>query len=207
MNKRKTVFSLLLILAVTTAGIHVSYADDSSDTNVITHLSFDNSNLDNSYCNAEAVGNILYEDSDSGKCALLSSNGYIKLSGNSMNNLLAGKNDLTISMRIKQNTADTSWWFYAAPDDSTQKYKYENYFGLMGSGSNLTAERYKNNGARSETVSSSFSTGKWTDVVLSISEAKTDMYINGKLVSSAASDYTLSEILSDDPVVYIGKAN
>lgn len=206
MNKRKTAFSLLLILAVSTAGIP-AYADYNSDSNVIAHLNFDSGSLDNSYCNAEAVGNILYQDSDNGKCAVLSSNGYIKLSGSSGNDLLAGKNNLTISMRIKQNTADTSWWFFAAPDDSTQKYKYENYFGLMGSGSKLTAERYKNNGARSETISSSFSTGEWTDVVLSISEAKTDMYINGKFVSSASSDYTLSEILSDDPVAYIGKAN
>lgn len=203
MTNKKNMICLITAFVISAACCPV-FADGTQDQNVIAHFDFDSSSLEGSHGTAEAVGNIVYDDTDDGKCAVLSESGYIKLTSSDK---LAGKDDITIAMRIKQNTSDTSWWFFAAPDDTEQKYKYENYLGIMGSSSKLTTERYKNNGERSQTVSSPFKQGEWTDVVISVSGTKTDMYINGKLTGSADSLYTLSDILSDSPVAYIGKAN
>lgn len=204
MTDKKAILSILTALAISvSAGCPIAAAGD-EDTNVLAHFDFDSASLDGNFGTAEAVGNLTYEDTAGGKCAALSDNGYIKLTSTDK---LVGKDDITIAMRIKQNASDTSWWFFAAPDDTAQKYKYEKYLGIMGGNSKLTAERYKNDGERSQTVSGSFSQGQWTDVVLSISGEKTDMYINGQHAASADSDYKLSEILSTSPVAYIGKAN
>ncbi len=145
MTDKKAILSILTALAISVSASCPIAAAGDEDTNVLAHFDFDSASLDGNFGTAEAVGNLTYEDTAGGKCAALSDNGYIKLTSTDK---LVGKDDITIAMRIKQNASDTSWWFFAAPDDTAQKYKYEKYLGIMGGNSKLTAERYKNDGER-----------------------------------------------------------
>ena len=154
-------------------------------------------------------GSITYEESYDGSYAAKftgSANNYISLSNADGTNLLAGKDEITITLRKKAGNA-TSWWLFASPDNSTQQYQQEHYLGMLDSGSALTVERYHNFGSRNESPSYSYTQGVWQEVTAVIGKNKTTLYINGKAVSEKSYSFKLSDMLGDNPVTYIGRAN
>ncbi|MCD8181227.1 MAG: Ig-like domain-containing protein [Firmicutes bacterium] len=174
-------------------------------------LSFDNKDLTStsSYGMAEGVGTPAYAEVDDRVCLQLDGTNTtaIKLTDANGNPLLTGQENLTISFSVKPTSTSTSWWFYAAPSDSSQTYQSEKYIGALGGDGTLTFERYNNSGSRSASASGAYTINDWNDVIISVDDDKTDIYVNGELVGSEESSVNISDMLGSSSVVYIGKAN
>lgn len=174
-------------------------------------LSFDNKDLTSasSYGIAEGVGTPAYAEVDDRVCLQLDGTNTtaIKLTDANGNPLLTGQENLTISFSVKPTASTTSWWFYAAPSDSSQTYQQEKYIGALGGDGTLTFERYNNSGSRSTSASGAYTINDWNDVIISVDDDKTDIYVNGVLVDSEDSSVNISDMLGSASVAYIGKAN
>lgn len=135
---------------------------------------------------------------------------YLSLTNGDGTSLLAGKEEITISLDTKQGRTSTNWIFYAAPNTGTQTYLKEQYFGAMTQNGNIKIERYKSAETGSRAACPEAATGSnWAHIDVVVAEDSTSLYINGQLVENGTveSDYKLSEILGDSGIFYIGKAN
>ena len=52
-----------------------------------------------------------------------------------------------------------------------------------------------------------YKTNEWNDVIISIADGVTDVYVNGTRTSSVNSTVNISDMLGKNSVAYIGKAN
>lgn len=177
---------------------------------VLISLDFDGQDLSSGspYGAAEAVGSVGYGEGEDGTSCLYldgSGDGYVKLTDANGDSLFAGRDEITVSFKVKPATSDTSWWLFAASNDNEQKFEQEHYIGLLGQ-SVLTAERY-NSGSRPVNASAQYNINEWNDVIVSFGADSTSIYINGTKVSEQASEYSLADILGTLPVAYIGHAN
>lgn len=180
-----------------------------ADDGLIFALDFDNQTTEATVGRTELFGDIAYEeDGNGGYAARLGDKrgNYLSIADENGKPLLAGHDELTITFR-KKAEAVTSWWLFAAPDDNAQVYGMEHYLGILDNGSNLTAERYNNSGARNESPTYAYEQGIWQDVALVITKTKSMLYVDGEFVSEKEYDFTLSEMLGKNPVIYIGHAN
>ncbi|MDR0671914.1 MAG: family 43 glycosylhydrolase, partial [Oscillospiraceae bacterium] len=135
-----------------------------------------------------------------------SSNNFLSVTKRDGGSLLAGYEEITISFDAKPNRTATNWVFYAAPDANAQTYQRERYLGVMVNNGTTTVERYNNSGSRPANPSAA--TGSdWAHIDVVITEGATQIYVKGKLVGTASSNYTLSSILGSGGIVQIGKAN
>ena len=123
--------------------------------------------------------------------------------------LLNHVKEMSVSFQAKPE-GGVNWVFYAAPDENTQAYLYEKYLGIMQStDGTATAQRYKNQGARpADTVASAKADSSgWYDVTVVYTETDTILYVDGKEVARQSGQYALSDILGENSILYIGKAN
>ena len=158
---------------------------------------------------ATVKGNIQLQDRIDGDTALYldgSSGTYLDVTAKDGSSLLKGKDEITISFDTKPGRNNTNWIFFSAPNDNEQKYNSEHYFAGYSTNSMVRIERYNNSGARSEAIIGNSDTN-WSHVDVVVSEADTSIYINGEKASTVASEYTLSDILGDKSILYLGKAN
>ncbi len=161
--------------------------------------------------NAKAEGSHTLQDShhrQAGKALYLdgSAGQYLTVTDINGNSLLTGTDELTISFESKPDRNDTNWLFYAAPDEARQNWQKERYIGIMQNTGTITAERYLNNGARPQNPS--YNAGSdWVHVDVVLRTDKTEIYVNGVKQAEAASNYALSDILGDNSILQIGKAN
>lgn len=171
-------------------------------------MNFDNQDMTTISGKAELVGHITYQQSGDGYAAKFngSGNNYIAITNSDGSSIFKDKDEITITMRKKSNSA-TSWWLYASPNNDAQAYQFEHYLGILDNGSKLTVERYNNNGARNESAYYDYSQGAWQDVTVVISKNRTTVYIDGKAVSEQSYNFALSDMLGSSPVAYIGRAN
>jgi len=131
---------------------------------------------------------------------------YLEVTGEDGSSLLKGQDEVTISFDTKAERTGTNWLYYAAPDTRTQKYNSEQYLGVMQQNGKVKSERYKNSGSRP--ASPQAETGSdWSHVDVVVSENATSVYVNGEKKAEEASDISLQDIVGDDGVFYIGKAN
>lgn len=119
---------------------------------------------------------------------------------------MTGQKNITISFKVKPTTTTTSWWFLPHQTAVTDISK-EQYLGAMTNNSTLTSERYNNSGTRSEAAKGAYNTNEWNDVIISIADGVTDVYVNGTRTSSVNSTVNISDMLGKNSVAYIGKAN
>lgn len=184
-------------------------APELPDSGELIHLDLDGS-LDSSspYGKAEPLGTPAFETVDGRSCLKLdgTNNTAIKLTDANGNPLLTGRKNITIAFKMKPDSAN-SWWFYAAPNNNSQDYMKEHYLGALGSKASLTVERYNNSGTRSEAALAKYTEGEWNDVMISVNDGMTSVYVNGALAGSAESVTDISEMLGNKSVAYIGKAN
>lgn len=174
-------------------------------------LNFDNADLTSTstYGKAQALGTAVFETVD-GRSALKlggSNATAIKLTDANGNSLLTGQKNLTIAFKVKPTATSTSWWFYAAPNDSAQTYQQEKYIGALGGNGTLTFERYNNSGSRSVSASGAYTVNEWNDVMISIDDGASTIYVNGSIIGTAESTVDISSMLGTSSVAYIGKAN
>lgn len=176
---------------------------------VIASFNFDSEQdgLTGAGAKAEVRGNVQYRDYMDGKALYLDGNGgHLSVTKESGESLLTGVEELTISYDAKAERTATNWMFYAAPNDNTQSWPYEQYLGIMAKDGNSVAERYKNSGSRP--ANPSVITGSdWVHLDVVVAKGHTDMYVNGLLKDSVASSIAVPDILGDKSLLYIGKAN
>ncbi len=123
--------------------------------------------------------------------------------------LLSNVKEMSVSFQAKPE-GGTNWVFYAAPNENTQAFQYENYLGIMQStDGTATAQRYKNQGARPADTAAAAKADDdgWYDVTVVYTENETILYVDGKEAARQSSQYPLEDILGEDSVLYIGKAN
>ena len=159
---------------------------------------------------AKVNGSIQLQDRIDGDTALYldgSSGTYLDVTASDGSSLLTGKDEITISFDTKRARSNTSWIFFAAPDAGEQTYNSEHYLACYSAADpGIRVERYNNSGARSEAITGSAGEN-WVHVDILVSAENTQLYIDGKSVSTVGSEYTLSDILGDESIFYIGKAN
>ena len=159
---------------------------------------------------AKVNGNIQLQDRIAGDTALYldgSSGTYLNVTAENGSSLLTGKDEITISFDTKRARSNTSWIFFAAPDASEQTYNSEHYLACYSAADpGIRVERYNNSGERSEAIIGSAGEN-WVHVDILVSAENTQLYIDGKSVSTVGSEYTLSDILGEESIFYIGKAN
>ena len=147
------------------------------------------------------------KDAASGKALYLNgtTSNYLELTNADGGSLLAGKDEITISYDAKPDRTGTNWVFYAAPDNGQQTNGKEYYIGAFANGGNTKVERY-NNG---RTVSFTTPTGTdWSHVDIVYAEGVTSIYVNGEKKQSVEnSNVALTDILGDEGIFYIGRAN
>lgn len=179
------------------------------DNGELINMNFDNSDLTSSSSYGKASGTPSYVDDNGGKVVSFdgTSASQITLTDANGNSLLTGQDTITMSFKVKPVSTNASWMFFAAPNSSTQEYLKENYLGIRTENGNLYIERYKNNGVRSDVASAPVNMNNWNDILIFINENNTTLYVNGTFAASVASDVTLSDILGNTSVAYIGRAN
>lgn len=171
---------------------------------------FNDENTDAVKGKVQLYGNASYGTSDDGSKALyLDGSSYLSLTNDNGTPLLASKDNIVVTMRVKTEQNTTSgWYFYTAPDNTAQVNTSRKYVGLFNNYTNMIAERFKNDSG-TPTVTADASVGAWKEVTLVIAGNKQELYVDGQSAGSVEYDYTLSQILGADngQITYIGKAN
>ncbi len=200
---------------VTGVKIETRPDEDASNDKLLFAMNFNNQDTTAIKGKATLTGDITYAQSDDTSYAAQfsgSANNYLSLTNADGSNLLDGKDEITITFHRK-GAAATSWWFYASPNNNSQAYGQEHYLGIFDQADiknnkyTIAAERYHNFGTRNESPSASYTQGVWQEVTAVIGRDKTTLYIDGEAVSEKGYSFTLSDMLGDNPVVYIGRAN
>ncbi|MEY8515707.1 family 43 glycosylhydrolase [Lachnospiraceae bacterium 29-84] len=146
-------------------------------------------------------------DAQNGKALYLDgSAGWLSLKKSDGTSLLTGMEEFTISFDAKPDRTATNWGFYAAPNEDTQKYQQEHYIGAFINGGNTKIERYHNNGGRPGCPAADTGNG-WSHVDVVFTEDSTALYVNGTLPVTEGSSYKVSDILGNNSIFLIGKAN
>lgn len=179
------------------------------DSGEIISLNFDNGNLESTSSYGKAEGTPVFTETDGSKCVQFDNSAAtaIKLTDANGNSLLTGFDKFTIAFKAKPVSTNASWLFYAAPDDNAQVYLKENYLGIRTQNGSLHTERYKNSGSRSAEIAQEVNQNEWNDVIISVDEAKTTLFVNGVCAKSESSLFKVSDMLGQNSVAYIGKAN
>ncbi len=145
-------------------------------------------------------------DEAHGKALYLDGASYLDLKKSDGSSLLTGQKEITISFEAKPARSDTNWGFFAAPNANKQEYQKEHYIGALISGGSTTIERYNNNGSRPASVSAATGTD-WSHVDVVLAEAETVLYVDGTKAAAQASSYSLADILGNNSIFQLGKAN
>ena len=132
---------------------------------------------------------------------------YLSLTKDDGTSLLTGKKEITISFDTKRESDGTNWIFYAAPNDEAPIYNSEKYFACYSKEDpGIRVERYLNSGGRSEAIVGA-ADAKWVHVDVVVTEKATGLLIDGELMDIEPSNYTIADILGDNSIFYLGKAN
>jgi len=178
-------------------------------TDTLAEFTFDDTEKGFADSYAVAEGSYSLAAMDDGNALVLNgTSDYLKVTKNSGESLLRGLTEFTLSFDTKPDTKDGNWFFYAASDEVTQQYQRERYVGIFGNAKNqMSVERYNNQGKRPASASVSLKADTWQHVTVVCSETESVVYVDGVELSRQASSYALSDILGDNSILYIGKAN
>lgn len=158
---------------------------------------------------ASATGGYTLTESYDGSSALHldgTSSQWLNVTKSDGTSLLTGLDEITISYDIQNERTTTNWAFFAAPNTTTQEYQVEHYIGCMHSNGTLTTERYNNAGSRPASASATVG-NDWVHIDVVHSAEDTAIYVNGMESSRVASSYPLTDILGNNSILQIGKAN
>ena len=179
----------------------------------IAYFTFDDeqSGFASEYAKAVNKGTpMLAEDAKKGKSLSLDgkNSNYLKVTDKDGKPLLTAYDAVTICYWGKVGSMTASnWSFFASGNNRQQIRNHEIYAGILDKGDNIEVQRYKNSGARPASVTGASAADEWKFISIVIDEGKTTLYINGQKSGEKNSDYLLSDILGDDSICYIGRAN
>lgn len=205
----KKLLSLLLAIAMLATLIPASVIAQGIDNPLLADFNFNKSAADGGAAVAQINGDCALQQREGDDYALyLDGNDFLKITKADGSSLLAGQEEITISFDIKPDTTGTNWTFYAAPNENVQEYQLEHYFAGLEANKTLTVERYNCSGARITSGNVAGTIGSaWTHVDVTADATTTTIYIDGIAASTRTSDYSLTDILGPNPILYLGKAN
>ncbi|HIY24976.1 MAG TPA: Ig-like domain-containing protein [Candidatus Brachybacterium merdigallinarum] len=205
----------LIAAALTPLGSAPAIADGDPPP-PIASFDFDDAPTDGRFTSGAAVATVqgtaeLVPGKDGqGTAAALGEEFWLDVTAADGGSLLQGHDQLTISYDSRPATSgNVGWTVYAAASDAPPTGGEERYIGILDTASGLTVERYHNSGVRDTTgnLSTSGLAAEWrhVDVVLDGTTAK--LYIDQQLVDVATEGPTPDEVLGDDGILQLGKAN
>ena len=215
-KRMKRSLSLVLALAMTVTGLpgglhSTGRTKAAEEIGKLAELTFDDANdpLLAGNAKAEAPNGYSLIERNGGKALSLSDsqNQYIALTAADGSSLLKGKNEITISYDAKINKSGTNWVFFASRGEASPVYNTENYLGAIQSPTNINIERYcegRNSSKSSRVATDVDDTWQHYDVV--VQNDATRIFVDGKLKATAASTSSLTDMLADNGIFYIGKA-
>ncbi len=118
--------------------------------------------------------------------------------------LLTGVEELTVSFYSKAEGSGSNWPFFAAGDGKAQELDKESYLGILEKEGKVTAERYLH--GRQDVPTADCEAG-WNHIVAVYSADDVRIYVNGTLAQTAENSGALKEILGENSILQIGKAN
>ena len=156
-----------------------------------------------------ATGAYTLQDHDGGKALHLDGTSeFLEVKTKDGGSLLSGVKELTVSFQAKPDKKNGNWLFYAARDENSQTYQYEKYLGILGNEKgDAVAQRFYNSGSRSGQVEAPADGDDWYYLTVVQTETETILYINGEEAAREPSSYPLTDILGENSILYIGKAN
>lgn len=158
---------------------------------------------------AEASGKIeLSDDAHKGNSLVLDGTGsnYLKIVDANGNNPLIGMEEFSIILSSKTNNV-ANWALFLTPNDEPQVYLEEKYLGILDNGQRVIAERYNNSGARPSIVDLPSVSHGWKQILLVFKEDSYYVYNTYGHIGKVESEYKLSDIIGDNGIFYVGKAN
>ncbi|MBR0088464.1 MAG: RICIN domain-containing protein, partial [Clostridia bacterium] len=175
----------------------------------LINMNFNDSTLASTSTYGKATGSPKFVTVDDKQCIQFdgTSATVVTLTDANGNSLLTGQKNLTISFKVKPAGTGTSWWLYAAPNNNAQAGGSETYLGVLEQNTKLTLERYKSGRSDCANKDGVLTLNEWHDVLISIADNVTSIYVDGVQAGSAASNVDISDMLGSKSVAYIGKAN
>ena len=174
-------------------------------TEIGTEFTFDDKSTGFRTTYGEAEGDCTLETHGTGKAVSLNgSSQFLTIQTKTNKSVLAGETAFTVNCEIKPQTGSNNWIFYAAPS-GTQDSGKETYLGIKEANGTITAEAYKD-GKKSASVSAA---GKndWCQVSVVFHGAEIILYINGQEKARETGTCKISDIVGEDSITQIGKAN
>ena len=105
---------------------------------------------------------------------------------------------------------NSHWVFYAAQNGNSLNWNdngnKERYLGVLVKNGTTEIERYNNTGSRPTNPTIKMTASQWQHVDIVYTKDATIAYLNGVRVSKVASSYSLTDILGDNGIFWIGKA-
>ncbi len=196
-------------LPVNTLAAEAQAGDSGAADSLIASFDFDKEAEEGGFVGggAKASGTYTLQEHNGGYALYLNGSQFLNVSAENGESLLTGKEEITVSYDAKAAKGDKSWTFYAAPNGNTQTYQQEHYLGVLHTTGGINVERYHNTGTRPQNNLEATSSNEWMHVDVVVTEGETRLYVNGELEDQSDSDYLLTDILGDNSVLQIGKAN
>ncbi len=180
----------------------------------IAHITFDDEEEGFSGNGAAVTANNGYELTEGkfGKAVKLSARDkqFFNLTREDGTSLLTGLDEFAISYWSKSNSSSgTTWSFYAAPDEKAQSSPSEKYIGIIDplNDSKIHVERYFNGRSNNNDLSMSGLNDNWKMVTVVFFNNATKLYVNGELVSTVSSKADITDLLGENSIIQLGKAN
>lgn len=120
--------------------------------------------------------------------------------------IVAGEASFTVSFEIKPEAGKENWIFYAAPNGENQEQNTADYLGVKEENGIITVERCRQ-GQVSVAVSGNKILDGWHHISVVFDKKETVVYVDGKKAAAASCNYLISDILNDNGILQIGKAN
>ena len=123
--------------------------------------------------------------------------------------IFAGISGFTVSFEMRPKAGSENWFFYAAPDAENQVPAQASYLGIKEENGTVTAEVCKDGtvSAASGSVNEIVGKGSWYQVSVTFSKKETILYVNGQELARAKRDYPITEIINENSILQLGKAN
>ncbi len=210
--KRGAAMALAAVMTFTGLPGNVRAADEAAET--VVRFDFNEEPVEGMFVSGDVKASLqggcsLQErDQANGKALYLDgSSGFLNVAASDGSSPLKGLREVTISFDTKQDRTATNWPFYAVPDTKAPANGKEHYLGALVNSGNITVERYCNTNGRPKNPTAVVG-NDWVHIDVVVTEARTELYVNGVKRSAVDSAYQLPDILGAGGGIFqIGKAN
>ena len=174
-------------------------------TEVGTEFTFDDQSTGFTTVYAEAEGTYTLQEHRLGKAISLNgSSDFLTIKAKTGKSVLAGETAFSVSCEVKPESGNENWLFYVSPE-GTQESGRETYLGIKETDGKITAEAYKS-GEKYASVNAQGKDG-WYQLSVVYDGSEIIIYINGQEKGRHAGSCNVSDIITDDSILQIGKAN